>query len=111
MFDQTDFEKSINDIVVKLVRDYQPEKIVLYGSCAHGATHTDSDIDMLIIKETDSKRFVDRWVEVTRITRDLHRRIPFEPLVYTSSEIEDRLEKKDLFIREILEKGKVLYER
>jgi predicted nucleotidyltransferase len=57
--------KSINDlvsqIVDKIIREYQPKKIILFGSYAYGEPNEDSDIDLLIVKNTDKKP-IDRWI-------------------------------------------------
>jgi len=111
MRDQSPFEKPINDVVDMLVRDYQPEKIILYGSCARGTMHADSDIDMLIIKNTDKQRHIDRWLEVRKLTRGVHLGVSFEPVILTQSEFQQRIEMGDFFIKEIVAEGKVLYER
>ncbi len=105
-----EFEKEINKINEQIKEKYQPEKIILYGSSARGTITENSDIDLLIIKKTDKKRN-ERFREVRTIVRDLKRRIPFSPVVYTPNEIEQRINLGDFFIKEILEKGKVLYER
>lgn len=105
-----EFEKEINKINEQLKEKYKPEKIILYGSSARGTITENSDIDMLIIKDTNKKRN-ERFREVRALVRDLKRRIPFSPLVYTPTEIEQRLNLGDFFIKEILEEGKVLYER
>ncbi len=102
--------KIISEIVEKLKEGYQPDKIILFGSYAYGEPTGDSDIDMLIIKDTD-KRQIDRWMEVRKLTRDPERKIPFSPLIYTKEEIEQRLKIGDFFIEEILENGVVVYER
>lgn len=102
--------KIILDIVEKIKVGYQPDKIILFGSYAYGKPTEDSDIDMLIIKETD-KRQMDRWMEVRKLTRDPGRKTPFSPLIYTKEEIEKRLKIGDFFIEEIMEKGEVVYER
>jgi len=103
-----EFDKMTKEIVSKLVKDYNPEKIILYGSYAAGNYNDDSDIDLLIIKETED-RFIDRWVAVRKILTDRNRKIPLEPLVLTPYEISSRLERGDQFIAEILDKGKLLY--
>jgi uncharacterized protein len=103
-------EKIIADVVEKLKTDYQPEKIILYGSYAYGQPEEDSDIDLFIIKETDKRR-VDRFVEVKRIIYNQQRRISIQPLVYTPREVQERLAMGDDFIEEILTKGEVLYAR
>jgi len=82
----------------------------LFGSSARGMITENSDIDMLIIKDTDKKRN-ERFREVRALVRDLKRRIPFSPLVYTPAEIEKRVNLGDFFVKEILKEGKVLYER
>jgi len=104
-------EAIIKEIVGILTEKYKPEKIILFGSYAYGNPTEDSDIDLLIIKETDKKRRVDRFVEVKRIIFNPKIRIPISPLVLTKEEIKERLEMGDDFIEEILTKGKVLYER
>ena len=98
----------IQEIIDKIVLEYQPEKIILFGSHAYGYPDEDSDIDLLIIKNTN-ERPIDRWVHVCKITSDPKRRIPFEPIVLTKEELQKRIDIGDQFISEILEKGEVLY--
>ncbi len=98
----------IRDLVKKLRENYTPEKIILFGSYAYGDPRPDSDIDLLIIKDTN-ERFIDRWVAVQQILSDSKRTVGLETLVVTPQEISRRLEIGDQFVREILEKGRVLY--
>jgi predicted nucleotidyltransferase len=100
--------EELNKIVRQVVDAYRPEKIILFGSYAYGHPHADSDLDLLIIKNT-SERFIDRWINVRRIVSDPQRRIPFEPIVLTPEEITERLAVGDQFIGEIIQKGQVLY--
>jgi len=108
MTTNTSFRKIITEIMDRILKGYKPNKVILFGSYAYGEPTEDSDIDLLIIKNTD-KRPIDRWVEVKRLLRDISRTFPVSPLVYTEEEIEQRLAVKDFFIKEILEKGDVLY--
>jgi predicted nucleotidyltransferase len=103
-----DIKMIIQGMVWKLIAEYAPQKVVLFGSHAYGTPGPDSDIDLLIIKETP-ERFLDRWVTVQRILTGTHRALPVETLVLTPREIEHRLAIGDQFIAEILEKGEVLY--
>jgi len=98
----------IQDIVQRIVAGYAPQKVILFGSYAYGEPDEDSDIDLLIIKDTD-KRPIERWMEVKRLLRDRSSRVSVSPLVYTRREFEYRLAIKDFFIQEVLEKGEVLY--
>ena len=106
----TRIERILADIVEKLKREYQPEKIILYGSYAYGNPTRHSDIDLFIVKETPL-RWVDRFVQVKEIIYDSDRGIPVSPCVYTPKELKARLDSGDAFVEEILLKGKNLYER
>lgn len=99
----------LSEIVEKLRNEYKPLKIILFGSYAYGNPKEDSDIDLLILKNTDERR-VDRFVWVKRIIYNPNHKIPISPLVYTPDELEDRLRMGDDFIKEIIQKGVILYE-
>ncbi len=98
----------ILQIVEKIRREYRPSKIILFGSYAYGVPRPDSDIDLLIIKDTP-ERPIDRRVAVRRIVSDPKRLVPFEPVVLTPAEVEQRLKMGDQFLREIMERGEVLH--
>ena len=102
--------KVILDIAEKIRKNYDPEKIILFGSFAYGKATRDSDIDMLIVKRT-RKKSMDRWFTLKKLCQDPDRGIPFSPLVFTPKELDYRLSLGDQFIREILQKGKVLHKR
>ena len=101
-------QEVIESIVNKLMREYKPQKVILFGSYAYGVPGSDSDIDLLIIKETE-ERVIDRWVSVRRILSDPKRMVPLEAIVLTPEELSQRLSIGDRFLAEIMEKGKVLY--
>lgn len=99
----------LSEIAERIVREYQPEKIILFGSYAYGRPDEESDIDLLIVKETEASPF-DRRVAVRRIV-DLRVPIAFAPIVVTPRELAERLEMGDSFFEEILQRGKILYAR
>jgi len=101
-------KKIINEILGGIIKGYKLKKVIFFGSYAYGKPSEDSDIDFLIIKNTDKKP-IDRWIEVKSLLRDRSRMLPVAPLVYTEKEIEERIEIRDFFIEEILEKGEVLF--
>jgi uncharacterized protein len=103
-----EIRSEIDKIIRQIVVAYQPEKIILFGSYAYGKPRADSDLDLLIIKKT-GERFIDRWTNVRKIVSDPERSIPFEPLILTPHELEERLARGDQFIEEIMTKGEVLY--
>ncbi len=101
-------QSTLQAMIGRLVEWYQPQRIILFGSLAYGNPHDDSDIDLLIIKNTD-KTPLERRVDVRRLLADPKRRIPFSPLVLTPDELEQRLSAGDPFYHEITTCGKVLY--
>ncbi len=103
-----EIEAVIQGILAKLLTGYAPQKVILFGSYAYGNPRPDSDIDLLIIKDT-SERFIDRWVSVRRILSDPTRKVPLETLVLTPRELSERLAIGDQYLAEIMEKGEVLY--
>lgn len=103
-------QKLIQEVVEQIKREYQPEKIILYGSYAYGKPTRDSDIDLFIIKDTDKERIY-RFAEVKKLIYEPRRRIPISPLVYTPKELAERLAIGDDFVKEIMTRGEVLYAR
>ena len=101
-------KEKISKIVEKIQKEYQPEKIILFGSYAYGNPTRDSDIDLLIIKESNKRR-IDRNCEVRKILREI-KGISIQPIVFTKNELHKRLKIGDDFIKTIIEEGKVLYE-
>src|SRR3990172_7401219 len=101
-------EREIERIVKRIAEGYRPLKVILFGSYAWGKPTEDSDIDLLIVKET-SERFIDRWVSVRELIADPERRIPVSPIVVTPGELQRRLAGGDQFFQQIVARGKLLY--
>lgn len=93
---------------VQLLREqYAPQRILLFGSLTSGEVQEWSDIDLVIVKETERK-FLDRTREVLQLLRP---QVGVDILVYTPDEF-DQMAQQRAFVRdEIVGKGKVLYER
>ena len=103
--------RGLERLVDFLVREYRPEKIILFGSYGTRASRENSDVDLLIIKKT-KKRFVDRVVEVGNLIGErFDFEYPVEPLIYTPFEFEKAKKINSIFIRTVLSKGTVLYEK
>lgn len=104
-------EKLLNEelsrIVQILIEKYRPERIILFGSLAQGHVHEWSDIDLFIIKET-TQRPLDRVLEVARL---VHPKVGVDFFVYTPSEVDMCLREGISFVCDILNQGKVLYEK
>ena len=102
---------SLEKLVDFIALEYDPEKIILFGSYGAQSSGETSDIDLLIIKKTN-KRFVDRMVELMQLIRSQFGfEYPVEPLVYTPDEFRKAKRINSLFIQTVLLKGVVLYEK
>ena len=100
--------QALDQILTTLKREYQPEKVILFGSMAQGDVQEWSDLDLAIIKET-SLPFLQRLKQVALLCKP---RVGVDFLVYTPSELEKMISDHNPFIvYEILDKGKVIYER
>ena len=100
------FKKEIENIVAAL-KNYNPERIILFGSFANGDVNAHSDIDLCIIKNS-SKRFIDRIGDVLQM---IDSSFPVEPLVYTAEEFERMRREGNPLIDTIIQQGRVLYEQ
>jgi predicted nucleotidyltransferase len=101
-------ESLLQDITNRIVTAFDPEKVILFGSRADGIPHADSDIDLLVIMETEGSP-IERAVAVKRVCRP--RFVAMDMLVKTPEEVATQLERGNFFLRQILVKGRVLYER
>jgi predicted nucleotidyltransferase len=99
---------AIRRIVGRIVEGYRPERVILFGSYAGGVPAEDSDVDLLIIKETD-RPASERWSEVKKLLRGVAPTVPVSPLVYTPAELRERRDLRDFFIEDVLAEGEVLY--
>lgn len=100
--------RTLKDISDRLVKYYDPERIILFGSYGEKRLKKGNDIDLLIIKQTD-KRLIERQMEVERILCD--RLFPLDIIVYTSEEVRFLYSIGSPFVEEVMEKGRVLYMR
>lgn len=88
------------------LRRYQPQRIILFGSAARGEADSESDLDVLVIKET-KEPFVDRLETVAQLCPPgVHADI----LVYTPGELQRMIDEENPFIAQALNEGKVIYE-
>lgn len=101
---QAQVQSQVNSIRDQLVKKYKPQKIILFGSYAYGQPTPDSDVDLLVVADTD-KKFHERVQEVRIL---LPKDQPFDLIVLTPSEYQ-RARMKNSLLSEIEAKGRVLY--
>lgn len=105
---ERDVERELHTITQTIVRKFDPERIILFGSRVWGTPSVESDADLFVVKKTGrSTREVARDIDGALWGRHL----PLDILVYTPEGVQRSLQNGNLFVRDILENGKVLYER
>ncbi len=85
----------------KIKEKFRPQKIILFGSYAYGKPEKGSDIDLLVIMDTD----ISVREQAFLIRKELESIVPVDIIVRTPKQIEERISLGDFFIKKILEKG------
>ncbi|MEM2975655.1 MAG: nucleotidyltransferase domain-containing protein [Candidatus Bathyarchaeia archaeon] len=98
------FEK-IRAYVNVIVSRLNPRFVILFGSFATGDINEGSDVDILVVADF-KEGFLERIGTLMKMNTF---GIPVEPLGYTPEEFEDMKRRKNPFILEVLEKGKILH--
>ena len=98
--------RHIQDVGRRIGREFRPERVVLFGSHAAGTAGEDSDVDLLVVMPFEGKP-VAKSVE---IRLKINPPFPVDLLVRTPRMVRNRIEMGDHFMRNILKRGKVLYE-
>ena len=96
----------IRRFVGRLAREFRPQRIVLFGSHARGQARKNSDVDLLVVLPFRGRS--------ARKSADIQMRLrptfPLDLLVRTPAQIRRRLAQGDSFLREVMEKGRILHE-
>ncbi|MDS3861002.1 nucleotidyltransferase domain-containing protein [Thermosynechococcaceae cyanobacterium BACA0444] len=101
-------DELLNQIIQKIISVGTPLQIILFGSYAQGNARPDSDLDILIVEESELPRH-QRASRYYQATTGL---FPKKDItVWTMAEIEAWSAVPNAFITTVLEQGKVLYER
>jgi predicted nucleotidyltransferase len=101
-------ERKFKYFFKKLIDNYKPEKIILFGSYARGDVNEASDIDLVIIKSDVPDNFLRRLDEIMEYNDGS---ISIDFLVYKPEEIREMLKRKNRFIATILKEGTIIYEK
>jgi predicted nucleotidyltransferase len=100
-------QEQISEITKRIVGHFKPQKIILFGSYANGTPTEDSDLDLLIIKDSHiPSRYQNR--KVRQMLSDL--RIPVDIIVKTPKEFQTYKDIIGTIIYPANKFGKVIYE-
>ena len=101
-------ETTLREIVRRLVEAIDPDRIVLFGSRARGDAGPDSDLDLLIVKESDELRHR-RAIPAYNALAGLG--IPTDIICRTPAEIAEWSRVPNHVVTQAIREGRVLYER
>src|SRR5215467_12493157 len=95
-------ESEIQALADKIASEFHPEKIILFGSHARGDAKPDSDVDLLVIMDSDQHPAR----AAAEITCRLHpRSYPLDLIVRTPETVRTRLHMNDWFMRDVMRQG------
>ena len=98
--------RDIQNISEQIRTEFAPQKIILFGSHSWGTPTDDSDVDLLVITRFEGKP----WRFAFEIRDRIKPTIPLDLMVRTPEQLQERLEKNDILLIEIVSRGTVLYE-
>jgi uncharacterized protein len=97
---------TIQSLVEQISILFHPKKIILFGSYAYGSPRPESDVDLLVVMDTQ----LSELGQAALICRTIPYRFGLDLMVYTPQHLAQRLEWGDSFLREITQRGISLYE-
>lgn len=103
-------QNDIREIRELIIKEYEPSKIVLFGSYAKGSANENSDLDLLIVADTEKN--IPRWKRGLALRVLLSKySFPKDLLFYTNEEISHWLNTPMSFIHTVFKNGNILYEQ
>ena len=96
--------RDIQALADRIVQEFHPERIILFGSYAGGTPNPDSDVDLLVVLPFEGKS----WYMASEIRKRVRSPFPMDLLVRTSDQVRQGI--NNVLLQEITQKGKVLYE-
>ncbi len=91
--------------IVSRLSAYEPLRVIMFGSFARNESDDFSDIDLVIIKETEEEFFS----RIRKVLQILNLKVAVDVLVYTPAEIQTMKEQGNALIETVLEEGIVVY--
>ncbi len=99
--------EAIESVVCQIVEQFQPERVILFGSYAYGQPGPGSDVDLLVVMSTPLKE----TDQAVRICQTVEYHFGLDLIVRTPATLDRRLALGDSFLQEAITKGVVLHER
>ena len=96
----------IRNVTRQIVQQFHPQKVILFGSYAYGQPTEDSDVDLLVVMDTDESPLR----VAAKIAAAIEHPFPLDIVVCTSIEFASAVHRRGVFATEVASKGLTLYE-
>jgi len=107
--------EQIIEKIANRIKETNPYKIILFGSAAYGSASENNDIDIIVVTKDETMPMSYRenfqvYLKISTHLKDIRKEVPIDLIVYTKPMFKKFVNQGSLFSKEILEKGRVLYE-
>ena len=99
-------QSAIENVIAQIVENFQPQQIILFGSYAYGNPRPESDVDLLVVMETQLSEIQ----QAIEILQSIQYRFGLDLIVFSPQRLTQRLKWGDPFLKEITVHGKLVYE-
>ncbi len=107
---ETHIDRTTIQAIAQLIAErFDPEQIILFGSYARGETGKHSDLDLLVVLQTDPRR-KQRGNPIRRAIAE-HFVLPVDVVISSPEVVVEQGDNPYSLIHRALEEGVVLYER
>jgi uncharacterized protein len=97
--------------LVDRIKQFDPEKIILFGSYAYGIPTDDSDVDLFVVKNVKREEIRGLRLSIRTHLRDIiyNQKVPVDLLLDNQENINERIKLGDSIYAEIMKKGRTVY--
>jgi predicted nucleotidyltransferase len=98
-------EEALQAFTQRLVEQYAPEKVILFGSMARGEARWDSDADVMVVMPFEGRHLS----KIREIRKHCRAEFPLDLLLWRPEEATERYQQGDPFLLEAFDQGKILH--
>ena len=103
-------------LIVERLKAMDPQRVILFGSYAYGKPSENSDLDILVVTRDNimPSNFSEKsqiYLRISKAISDIKMIFPVDLIVHTKPMHSEFIRKNSVFARELLENGKVIYEK
>jgi predicted nucleotidyltransferase len=104
------------DQLLEALKQADPYRIILFGSCAKGTADENSDIDMLVILDNNDvaktyEERINKKLYINRLVRNINYKVALDILVYSKEEYKIVKTNGNYIVDEIENTGRIIYEK